>query len=70
MEKPSKKLYPDYYKVIAEPIDMVTIENNIKNDKYVTTSDLLKDFGVSNPIDQFYDSGSQTDIANLQNCFS
>lgn len=34
MEKPSKKLYPDYYRVIAEPIDMVTIDSNIKNDRY------------------------------------
>ena len=33
MEKPSKKLYPDYYRVIAEPIDMVTIDSNIKNDR-------------------------------------
>lgn len=33
MEKPSKKLYPDYYRVIAEPIDMVTVDSNIKNDR-------------------------------------
>ena len=30
MEKPSKKSYPDYYDVIANPIDMKTIESNIK----------------------------------------
>lgn len=36
MEKPSKKLYPDYYRVIAEPIDMVTIDSNIKNDRYIS----------------------------------
>ena len=30
MEKPSKKLYPDYYDIIANPIDMRTIEANIK----------------------------------------
>ena len=34
MEKPSKKLYPDYYRIISEPIDMMTIEANIKHDKY------------------------------------
>lgn len=33
MEKPSKKNYPDYYQVIAEPIDMKTIDHNIRNDK-------------------------------------
>lgn len=30
MEKPSKKLYPHYYNVIEKPIDMITIESNIK----------------------------------------
>ncbi|CAG7824490.1 unnamed protein product [Allacma fusca] len=46
MEKPSKKLYPSYYKIITEPIDMLTIENNIKIDKYGTTDELLKDFNL------------------------
>ena len=32
MDKPSKKLYPDYYAVIQNPIDMKTIDTNIKND--------------------------------------
>ncbi|XP_070557674.1 protein polybromo-1-like isoform X3 [Ptychodera flava] len=44
MEKPSKKLYPDYYKVISEPIDMITIENNIISDKYTVEQALLADF--------------------------
>jgi protein polybromo-1 len=30
MEKPSKKSYPDYYDIIANPIDMRMIETNIK----------------------------------------
>lgn len=46
MEKPSKKLYPDYYKVIQEPIDMLTIENNIRNEKYTSEEEILKDFKV------------------------
>ncbi|XP_008204836.3 protein polybromo-1 isoform X2 [Nasonia vitripennis] len=44
MEKPSKKLYPDYYQVIAEPIDMLTIEANIKAEKYHTENELIQDF--------------------------
>lgn len=44
MEKPSKKQYPDYYDVIQHPIDMITIENNIKNDKYGTLDDVVGDF--------------------------
>lgn len=44
MEKPSKKLYPDYYEVIQHPIDMTSIENNIKNDKYGTLDDVVGDF--------------------------
>lgn len=44
MEKPPKKLYPDYYDVIQNPIDMVTIENNIRQDKYNTLEELIADF--------------------------
>ncbi|GLH16320.1 ATP-dependent helicase brm, partial [Gryllus bimaculatus] len=43
MEKPSKKLYPDYFQVIAEPIDMLTIESNIKSDKYTNEEEFLAD---------------------------
>ncbi|XP_055539824.1 protein polybromo-1 isoform X1 [Wyeomyia smithii] len=44
MEKPSKKLYPDYYQVIQHPIDMTTIENNIKTDRYGTLDDIVGDY--------------------------
>lgn len=44
MEKPSKRIYPDYYKIITEPMDVITIVNNIKNDKYASEEDFLKDF--------------------------
>lgn len=46
MEKPSKKLYPDYYKVIDSPIDMLTIEANIKAEKYTCEEEILNDFKV------------------------
>ncbi|GBO14463.1 Protein polybromo-1, partial [Araneus ventricosus] len=44
MEKPSKKDYPDYYEIIANPIDMKTIDSNIKADKYVNEESLISDF--------------------------
>ncbi|KAK9506268.1 hypothetical protein O3M35_008237 [Rhynocoris fuscipes] len=44
MEKPSKKLYPDYYEVITKPIDMLTIEANIKAEKYTNQEEILADF--------------------------
>lgn len=44
LEKPSKKLYPDYYQVIAEPIDMLQIEANIKAEKYQNDIELIQDF--------------------------
>ncbi|KAK4337204.1 hypothetical protein RND71_043303 [Anisodus tanguticus] len=44
MEKPSKKDYPDYYQVIDNPIDMKTIDFNIKNDRYSNEEELLNDF--------------------------
>ena len=46
MEKPSKKLYPDYYDVIAKPIDMLTIQLNIKLEKYNSEEEILADFKV------------------------
>jgi len=47
MEKPSRKLYADYYEVIKEPIDMLTIEANIRNEKYSTEEEAMEDFKVS-----------------------
>lgn len=44
MEKPSKKQYPDYYDVIEHPIDMTTIENQIKYDRYSTLDDIVADY--------------------------
>lgn len=44
MEKPPKKVYPDYYEIIENPIDMKTIDQNIKNDIYQTEEALIADF--------------------------
>lgn len=44
LEKPSKKLYPDYYQIIQHPIDMNTIEKNIENDRYGTVDDIVGDY--------------------------
>ncbi|KAL1139328.1 hypothetical protein AAG570_006314 [Ranatra chinensis] len=46
MEKPSKKIYPDYYKVITQPLDMLTIQANIKAEKYTSEEEILADFKV------------------------
>lgn len=43
MVKPSKKDYPDYYKVILEPMDLRTIEHNIRSDKYTTEHAMVED---------------------------
>lgn len=44
IEKPSKKLYPDYYQIIQHPIDMTTIENYIKSDRYTMLDDIVGDY--------------------------
>ncbi|CAG2066828.1 unnamed protein product, partial [Timema podura] len=44
MEKPSKKLYPDYFQVITDPIDMLTIQSNITNEKYNSEEEIVNDF--------------------------
>lgn len=43
MVKPSKKDYPDYYKVILEPMDLRAIEHNIRFDKYMTEDSMIED---------------------------
>ncbi|XP_038061798.1 protein polybromo-1-like isoform X2 [Patiria miniata] len=67
MEKPSKKLYPDYYQVISEPIDMKTIESNIRSDKYNNEETVLNDFDLLfNNARQYNEEGSMVyEDANL-----
>ncbi|MEQ2197835.1 hypothetical protein XENOCAPTIV_003947 [Xenoophorus captivus] len=43
MVKPSKKDYPDYYKVILDPMDLRTIDYNIRSDKYMTEDAMVGD---------------------------
>ncbi|XP_066101981.1 protein polybromo-1 isoform X22 [Saccopteryx bilineata] len=43
MVKPSKKDYPDYYKIILEPMDLKIIEHNIRNDKYSGEEGMIED---------------------------
>ncbi|KAM6981029.1 protein polybromo-1-like [Aplochiton taeniatus] len=43
MVKPSKKDYPDYYKIILEPMDLKTLEHNIRLDKYLTEDAMVED---------------------------
>ncbi|XP_023181419.1 protein polybromo-1 isoform X4 [Xiphophorus maculatus] len=43
MVKPSKKDYPDYYKVILEPMDLRTIDYNIRSEKYMTEDAMVED---------------------------
>ena len=41
-DKPSKKLYSDYYAVINNPMDMKTINERIKADMYKTVEDFMQ----------------------------
>uniref|UniRef100_A0A667YBF2 Protein polybromo-1 n=1 Tax=Myripristis murdjan TaxID=586833 RepID=A0A667YBF2_9TELE len=43
MVKPSKKDYPDYYNIILEPMDLKTIEHNIRSERYTTEEALMDD---------------------------
>ncbi|XP_063070852.1 polybromo 1, like isoform X3 [Engraulis encrasicolus] len=43
MVKPSKKDYPDYYKVIGQPMDLRTIEHNIRAERYANEDLLMED---------------------------
>ena len=62
MVKPSKKDYPDYYKVILEPMDLKTIEHNIRNERYTTEEALLEDMKLMFRNARHYnEEGSQVD---------
>ncbi|XP_062316377.1 protein polybromo-1 [Osmerus eperlanus] len=43
MVKPSKKDYPDYYKIILEPMDLRIIDHNIRSDKYLSEDSMVED---------------------------
>ncbi|KAF3856237.1 hypothetical protein F7725_016960 [Dissostichus mawsoni] len=43
MVKPSKKDYPDYYKVILEPMDLKTIEHHVRSERYATEEALMEE---------------------------
>uniref|UniRef100_A0A673JPM0 Protein polybromo-1 n=1 Tax=Sinocyclocheilus rhinocerous TaxID=307959 RepID=A0A673JPM0_9TELE len=42
MVKPSKKDYPDYYKIILEPMDLRTIDHNIRSDRYPSEDAMME----------------------------
>ncbi|KAK6728994.1 hypothetical protein RB195_006197 [Necator americanus] len=46
MELPSAREYPDYYQVIAHPIDLKIIREKIENNKYESSVQLMQDFAV------------------------
>ncbi|XP_053083062.1 protein polybromo-1 isoform X2 [Pangasianodon hypophthalmus] len=43
MVKPSKKDYPDYYKIILEPMDLRTIDHKIRADRYANEDAMVED---------------------------
>ena len=60
LEKPSRKDYPDYYKLVLEPIDMKMIEKKIRLDKYFNVDDMLEDFNLMfNNARHYNEPGSQ-----------
>lgn len=63
MVKPSKKDYPDYYKVILEPMDLRTVEHNIRSDKYTTEHAMVEDMKLMfRNARHFNEEGSQVDV--------
>lgn len=65
MVKPSKKDYPDYYNVILEPMDLKTIEHNIRNERYTTEEALMEDMKLMFRNARHYnEEGSQVGSVN------
>lgn len=68
MVKPSKKDYPDYYKVILEPVDLKTIEHNIKIEQYTTEEAMMDDMRLMFRNARHYnEEGSQVGVCSV--CF-
>lgn len=68
MVKPSKKDYPDYYKVILEPMDLKTIEHNIRTERYTTEEALMDDMKLMFRNARHYnEEGSQVGSAIRRN---
>uniref|UniRef100_W5MX36 Protein polybromo-1 n=1 Tax=Lepisosteus oculatus TaxID=7918 RepID=W5MX36_LEPOC len=68
MVKPSKKDYPDYYKIILEPVDLKTIEHNIRSDKYLTEDAFMEDMKLMFRNARHYnEEGSQKKVYNDAN---
>ena len=57
---PSQKRYPEYYKVISEPIDLKTIATKIVDNKYESLDSLEEDIGqMCKNAQMFNEPGSQ-----------
>ncbi len=70
MVKPSKKDYPDYYKVILEPMDLKTIEHNVRNERYTTEEALMDDMKLMFRNARHYnEEGSQAGINVYLCCY-
>ena len=66
MVKPFKKDYPDYYKVILEPMDLKTIEHNIRSERYANEDALLVDMKLMFRNARHYnEEGSQVGTAAM-----
>ncbi len=66
MVKPSKKDYPDYYKIIQDPMDLRTIENNIRTERYNNEDALVDDMKLMFRNARHYnEEGSQVRIITL-----
>lgn len=69
MVKPSKKDYPDYYKIILEPMDLRTIDHNIRADKYLSEEAMMEDMRLMFRNARHYnEEGSQVGL-NRPYCF-
>ncbi|XP_046839607.1 protein polybromo-1-like isoform X2 [Xenia sp. Carnegie-2017] len=60
LKLPPRQQYPEYFKVIKEPIDLKMIYSNIKNNRYTSLDDLEKDLNLlAKNAHAFNEPGSQ-----------
>ncbi|CDW58296.1 HMG box and BAH and Bromodomain domain containing protein [Trichuris trichiura] len=73
MEKPSKRVDPEYYRIVLKPVDLATIKASIDADKYDSSSAMAADFDLLFENSKlYYGQGSALydDAVELSNVFA
>lgn len=70
MKLPSKKLYPDYYEKISDPISLHEIKAKVDNKKYSDANEFLNDFKLMSENASAYNMSDSLIAIDAQNIYN